>query len=61
MAPALVIVGGDDDNVEAMRNLANLFPNGRLAVVPGVAGFVQHEAPQACAAIWRDFVRSVTV
>jgi pimeloyl-ACP methyl ester carboxylesterase len=44
-----------------MRHLAGLFPNGRLTQVPGVAGFVQHEAPAECAALWREFVRSVTV
>jgi pimeloyl-ACP methyl ester carboxylesterase len=38
------------------RSAANLFPNGRLVVFPGVTGFVQHILPVPCARTWLDFV-----
>ena len=58
--PSLVLVGAESGvYAERARRLATLLPNCRLAAVPGVAGFVQHEAPAACVALWRDFVASV--
>ena len=39
------------------REAAELFPNGRLVVFPGVIGFVQHILPVPCARVWLDFVK----
>ena len=55
---ALVIVGEKSASLDRSQKLADLLPNGRLALVPGVSGFAQFEAPAECAAIWRDFARS---
>jgi pimeloyl-ACP methyl ester carboxylesterase len=41
------------------RSAANLFPNGRLVVFPGVTGFVQHILPVPCARAWLDFAASL--
>jgi hypothetical protein len=41
------------------RGAANLFPNGRLVVFPGVSGFVQHIFPVPCARTWLDFAASL--
>ena len=41
------------------RGAAKLFPNGRLAVFPGVTGFVQHLLPVPCAWAWLDFAASL--
>jgi hypothetical protein len=41
------------------RSAANLSPNGRLAVFPGVNGFVQHILPVPCARTWLDFAASL--
>jgi pimeloyl-ACP methyl ester carboxylesterase len=57
--PALVIVGEKSDSLERSQKLTDLLPNARLALVPGISGFAQFEAPAECAAIWRDFVRSL--
>jgi hypothetical protein len=42
-----------------LRGVANLFPNGRLVVFPGVIGFVQHILPVPCARAWLDFAASL--
>ncbi len=41
------------------RGAANLFPNGRLVLFPGVSGFVQHLLPVPCARAWLDFAASL--
>ena len=41
------------------RGAADLFPNGRSVVSPGVTGFVQHILPVPCARVWLDFVRAL--
>ena len=41
------------------RGVAELFPNGRLVVFPGVSGFVQHILPVPCARTWLDFASSL--
>ncbi|MBM3223795.1 MAG: alpha/beta hydrolase [Candidatus Tectomicrobia bacterium] len=41
------------------RGAAELFPNGRLVVFPGVRGFVQHILPVPCARTWLDFAQSL--
>ena len=43
------------------RGAAEIFPNGRLVVFPGVTGFVQHILPVACAKVWLDFAGSAAV
>jgi pimeloyl-ACP methyl ester carboxylesterase len=57
--PALVLVGEKSYSLDRSQKLADLLPNGKLALVPGVSGFVQFEAPAECATIWREFVASV--
>jgi hypothetical protein len=42
------------------RGAADLFPNGRLVVFPGVSGFVQHILPVPCARTWLDFASSLS-
>ena len=41
------------------RGAADLFPNGKRVVFPGITGFVQHILPTACARVWLDWVRSL--
>ena len=41
------------------RGAADLFPNGRTVVFPGVTGFVQHILPVPCARVWLDFAGSL--
>lgn len=41
------------------RGAANVFPNGRLVVFPGVSGFVQHLLPGPCARAWLEFAANV--
>ncbi len=41
------------------RKTAELLPNGRLVVFPGVTGFVQHIIPVPCARVWLDFARNL--
>jgi len=41
------------------RGVADLFPNGRFVVFPGVTGFVQHVLPGPCARAWLDFACSL--
>jgi 3-oxoadipate enol-lactonase len=43
----------------AFRKTAELLPNGRLVVFPGVTGFVQHLLPVSCARVWLDFATSL--
>jgi pimeloyl-ACP methyl ester carboxylesterase len=59
--PTLVLSGADAGaSAERARVQASLIPGCRLIEVPGVSGFVQHEAPEQAAAAWREFARSVT-
>ncbi len=37
------------------RQAAEIFPNGKLVIFPGVEGFVQHILPVPCARTWLDF------
>ena len=41
------------------RGAADLFPNGRKVIFPGVYGFVQHILPVPCARVWLDFAHSL--
>ena len=38
------------------RAMTELMPNGRLLVIPGASGYVQHSEPEKCVAAWREFV-----
>ena len=56
--PTLIMVseqghGEDPDRAEGMHQR---MPSSRLVVLPGTSGFVQHSAPEKCAAVWREFV-----
>lgn len=37
------------------EKMVALIPQGRLMIVPGASGFVQHSVPKQCVALWRDF------
>ena len=56
--PAMIVVGEHSPtNIpDRAENMVALLPQGRLKVVPGATGFVQHTAPEQCAALWREFV-----
>jgi pimeloyl-ACP methyl ester carboxylesterase len=41
------------------RGAAELFPNGRLVVFPGISGYVHHILPVPCVRVWLDFVRGL--
>jgi len=58
--PALVMTGESASAWEAgrARAMAELLPNGRLALAPG-AGRAHHSNPAVVAALWREFVKSV--
>ena len=53
--PALALTGALARQAEGVRAIAHGLPNGHYAEVPGVAGYVQAEAPEACVALWRQF------
>jgi len=59
--PTLVLAASSlrEEVLGDFREAADLFPNGRLVVFPGVSGFVQHILPVACARVWLDFARSL--
>ncbi len=41
------------------RGAADLFPNGRKVIFPGVYGFIQHILPVPCARVWLDFAHDL--
>lgn len=55
--PTLVLAAASlrEEVLGDFRGAADLFPNGRLVVFPGVSGFVQHILPVPCARVWLDF------
>jgi pimeloyl-ACP methyl ester carboxylesterase len=59
--PTLIIAAAAlrEEVLGDFRDAADLFPNGRRVVFPGVAGFVQHILPVPCARVWLDFARSL--
>ena len=59
--PALVMVGelSAMNTPDRAQSMAELLAHGTLAEVPGAGGYVQHSAPAACVAIWREFVNSL--
>ena len=59
--PTLVLAAASlpEEVLGDFRGAADLFPNGRLVVFPGVSGFVQHILPVPCARVWLDFAGSL--
>ena len=59
--PTLVLAAASlrEEVLGDFRGAADLFPNGRLVVFPGVSGFIQHILPVPCARVWLDFAGSL--
>ena len=59
--PTLVLAAASlrEEVLGDFRGAADLFPNGRLVIFPGVSGFVQHILPVPCARVWLDFAGSL--
>lgn len=59
--PALVLASEQNarENPERTAGMAELLLNGRLRVIPGTTGYVQHSAPEDCVRAWREFVGSL--
>ena len=59
--PALVLASEQNarDNPDRTTGMAGLLPNGRLRVIPGTSGYVQHSAPELCVQAWMEFARSL--
>ena len=59
--PTLILAAASlrEEVLGNFRGAADLFPNGRRVVFPGVTGFVQHILPVPCARVWLDFAGSL--
>ena len=59
--PTLILAAASlrEEVLGDFRGAADLFPNGRAVVFPGVTGFVQHILPVPCARAWLDFAASL--
>jgi pimeloyl-ACP methyl ester carboxylesterase len=59
--PTLILAAASlrEEVLGDFRNAADLFPNARRVVFPGVTGFVQHVLPVPCARTWLDFAASL--
>ncbi len=59
--PTLIIAAASlrEEVLGDFRQAADIFPNGRRVVFPGVAGFVQHILPVPCARVWLEFADSL--
>ena len=59
--PTLILAAASlrEEVLGDFRGAADLFPNGRTVVFPGVTGFVQHILPVPCARVWLDFAGSL--
>ena len=60
--PTLILAAASlrEEVLGDFRGAADLFPNGKLVVFPGVSGFVQHILPVPCARVWLDFAKGLT-
>ena len=59
--PALVLASEQNarDNPDRTSGMVSLLANGRLGVLPGTSGYVQHSAPERCVQAWMEFARSL--
>ena len=59
--PSLVLASEQNakDHPDRTTGMAGLLPNGRLRVISGTTGYVQHSAPEQCVQAWRGFVGSL--
>ena len=59
--PSLVMSGetGTIHNPETARRLQEMIPDCKLAIIPGVFGYIAHAAPEACADAWLEFARGL--
>ena len=59
--PTLVLAAASlrEEVLGDFRGAADLFPNGRSVIFPGVSGFIQHILPVPCARVWLDFAQSL--
>ena len=59
--PTLILAAASlrEEVLGDFRGAADLFPNGRLVMFPGVSGFVQHILPVPCARVWLEFAQSI--
>ena len=59
--PALVLASEQNarDNPDRTTGMASLLPNGRLRIISGASGYVQHSAPERCVQTWMEFARSL--
>ncbi len=59
--PVLVLAASSlrEEVLGDFRGAADVFPNGKLVVFPGVTGFVQHILPVPCARVWLDFASNL--
>ena len=60
--PTLIIAAAAlrEEVLGDFRDAADLFPNGRRVVFPGVSGFIQHILPVPCARVWLEFAQSLS-
>ncbi len=59
--PTLILAAANlrEETLGDFRDAADLFPNGRRVIFPGVYGFVQHLLPVPCARVWLDFAQQI--
>jgi pimeloyl-ACP methyl ester carboxylesterase len=59
--PALVLASEQNalENPDRTSGMAALLRHGRLRVIPGTSGYVQHSAPEQCVLAWREFIGSL--
>jgi pimeloyl-ACP methyl ester carboxylesterase len=60
--PALILASEQNakDNPDRTTDFAAKLANGRLVVIPGTSGYVQHSAPEECVLAWRQFLGEIS-
>ena len=60
--PTMVLVSEQNakDNPDRTTVFAEKLGNGRLVAIPGIGGYVQHSAPEACVLAWRQFIGEIS-